>query len=93
MSLYDILLLVNRNSTVPNIISETCDAMYNVRCYMLYNVLWKACLRPPSSADQWLAIAKDFQEQESLPRDFVTLAGKHTGFPILEPYFTTTRNL
>ena len=44
---------------------------------MLYNVLWKACLRPPSSADEWLAIAKDFQEQENLPRDFVTLAGKH----------------
>ena len=68
-------------STVPNIIFETCDAIYNVRCYMLYNVLWKACLRPPSSADEWLAIAKDFQEQENLPRDFVTLAGKHIRIP------------
>ena len=48
---------------------------------MLYNVLWKACLRPPSSADEWLAIAKDFQEQENLPRDFVTLAGKHIRIP------------
>ena len=52
-----------------------------MRCYMLYNVLWKVCLRPPSSADQWLTIAKDFQEQESLPRDFFTLAGKHIRIP------------
>ena len=43
------------NSTVSNIISKTCDA--------IYNVFWKTYLQPPSSPDEWLAIAKDFEEQ------------------------------
>ena len=31
---------------------------------------------------RWMAsIAKNFQEQENLPRDFVTLAGKHIRIP------------
>ena len=42
-------------SAVSNTISETCGA--------IYNVLWKACLQPPSSPDEWLAIAKAFKEK------------------------------
>ena len=42
-------------SVVSNTISETCDA--------IYNVLWKACLQPPTSPDEWLPIAKGFEEK------------------------------
>ena len=53
----------------PNIISETCHA--------IYNVLWKTYLQPPSSADEWLAIAKDFKEQWNLLRVVGALYRKH----------------
>ena len=41
--------------TVSSTIFETCDA--------IYNVLWKACLQSPLSPDEWLAIAKGFEEK------------------------------
>ena len=56
-------------STVSNIITETCDATYNV--------LSKAFLQPPLSADEWLAIAKDFEEQWNLPHVVGALDEKH----------------
>ena len=46
-------------STVSNVISAKCDA--------IYNVIWKIYLQPPSSSDEWLAIAKDFEEGWNLP--------------------------
>ena len=56
-------------TTASNIISKTCDA--------IYNALWKTYLQPPSPADEWLVIAKNFEEQWKLPHAFSVHNGKH----------------
>ena len=87
LSLYDFLLLVNCNNpchfdmgkfTASNIISKTCDG--------ICNVIWKTYLQLHSSADEWLALAKNFEEQRNSPHVVGALDGKHS--PILCPLDT-----
>ena len=72
-------------STVLNIISKTS----------ICNVLWKACVQPPSSPAERLAIANDFEQQWNLPQKFAAHDGNTPGFNVhwkLEHYFITARN-
>ena len=55
-------------TTVSNIVSETCDA--------IYSVLSPQYLSPPSK-DGWLIIAQEFEEVWNLPNVIGALDGKH----------------
>ena len=56
-------------STVSNIISETCGA--------IYEVLAEKYLCPPSSPAEWVTIADSFKEQWNLPHVIGSINGKH----------------
>ena len=56
-------------STVSNIIRETCDG------------IWKALspmyLKPPSTTEDWLKIAQEFEEEWNFPHCIGAIDGKH----------------
>ena len=56
-------------TTVSNIISETCQA--------IYDQLRKKYLCTPSSQEDWLEIAKNFEESWNLPHVIGAIDGKH----------------
>ena len=66
-------------STVSQIISETCKA--------IYKVLSPVYFRTPVSAEEWLNIAKSVEDQWNLPRVVGAIDGKH----IQAPFSVTTK--
>jgi len=56
-------------STVSCIVRETCEA--------LYTALAPIYMKPPSSAEEWLEIAKGFEETWNLPHVVGAIDGKH----------------
>ena len=56
-------------STVSQIISDTCKA--------IYKVLSPVYLRSPASAEEWLNIANSFEDQRDLPHVVGAIDGKH----------------
>ena len=59
----------NGGSTLSSILKETCDA--------IYETLAPDYLRPPSSVEDWMKIAKDFETTWNMPDVLGVLHGKH----------------
>lgn len=57
------------HSTVHAIVKETASA--------IWDVVSKTYLKPPSKEDDWLSIAKDFDEMWNFPHCLGALDGKH----------------
>ena len=71
-------------STTSQIISETCKA--------IYEVLSPIYLRSPTSAEEWLSIAKAFEEQWNLPHVVGAIDGKHIRIQCPAEYGTLFHN-
>ena len=56
-------------STASKIVSETCD--------VIYNVLSNEYLRPRKSKEEWLRIARDFEERWNMPHTIGAIDDKH----------------
>ena len=56
-------------TTVSRIIQETCDA--------IYTSLAPIYLKPPQSKDDWLKLAKEFEDEWNLPHVVGAIDGKH----------------
>ena len=56
-------------ATVNNILRETSDA--------IYKLVAPAYLRPPSTKEDWIAIANDFENIWNLPHVIGAIDGKH----------------
>ena len=57
------------NSTVSQIIRETCDT--------IYTVMTPEYLKSPRSPEEWLPIANDFEHTWNLPHVIGSIDGKH----------------
>ena len=68
-------------ATVSKILRETCDA--------IYKLVAPAYLRPPSTKEDWIAIASDFENIWNLPHVIGAIDGKH--IRIMFPAHTGTQ--